>query len=163
MNPEIFNPNDSSLKGPAEDYLRDPRVTVVAVPATDAHFDPSRKQQLWAYPSGTGDEDALQLRVKPDGSAYLADYFIPGDIASSPNIQENPSKDGYVAKRSPTPLRDLAADEKLVLIRIRAGLIQVDDWWVRKGEPKITASPVAEGFTQADRDVLNAIFRKVTG
>jgi hypothetical protein len=168
MNPETYNPLDTSLKGDVEYVLRDPRVKVLSAAPTNSIFDKSfgGRQKSWAFPAGTGDVDAFQFPKNADGSfklgadglPILAGYFIAGDIAPIFNLQSNPTADGFVAKDMPMPMRALTAAEKFVLIRDRAGIIQVDRWFIRDGEPTVPPPSRAAGsFTDADRADLKSI------
>ena len=165
MEPILYKAYDTSLIGQAESILQDPKIFFPA-PDPSAKFDVTRgKQQTWRYPDGTKDVDALDfarnedgsIRVFSDGLPRLVPYYISPAISTKVNIQTNPSLDGYVALYLPTPKRALADDEKFVLVRVIAGGIINDSWWIRKGDPVAPPPPSGDIFTEADRHVLNAI------
>lgn len=147
MDPIFFDSRDKSLIGPALDVLILPGVTLTPNWTPDMgtnadgtpHFDYTRKQQIWKYTAGA--IDAFQLLGGTD-NPQLAAYFVPAQWAAQPNIQTNPSLDKVVFPYSPTPLRALAADETLVVVRVGSYFPEV---WVRKGASTVIDSTNAGG------------------
>lgn len=161
---EIYNPNDKTLIGPAEEALRLPGVVLVPnwtpEQGTNAdgtpYFNYERKQQHWKVVSG--DVNAKKLIGGTD-NPELVDVFIPEAWATKPNIQTNPSKDGVVFPYTPIPLRglDLNTDEKLAVVRVGIFFPAV---WLRRGTPP--APPAQDGsFGKDDRDKLDELLRRV--
>lgn len=164
-----FDSNDKTLIGPAALVLQLPGVVLApnwtpdlgTNPDGTPYFDNTRKQQAWKYTGG--DVDAFRLDGGTD-NPRLVEYFVPASTAAVPNIQTNPSKDGKVYPYSPTPLRALEADEKLVVLRVG---IYFPEVWVRKGTPVSVPTPsVGSGFTGDDHDRLvrvESMLKSLTG
>ena len=153
-----FDPADTSIVGAAEEALRDPRVQKVETQPTGVPFDYNRPQQNWVVPDATEDLAAFKLARKggaPDfDSPHLATYAVPVQWATKPNIQENPSLDGFVQPYAAVPLRALAADESLVTLG--AGAFNIPQVYLRRGAPPANPPNPGSGmgFTDADRKNL---------
>lgn len=162
--PQIDN-TDKSIVDPAEKALRDPRVRMVERQPDGVPFDYNRPQQNWVIDGAGEDVAAFKLARKagaPDfDNPRLVVYAVPPQWASVPNIQENPSMDGFVQPYSPVPLRALAADESLVTLG--AGAFNIPQIYLRKGEAPAPPAPPSTGggFTDADRKQLAFVVQGV--
>ena len=161
MWPQIDD-NDKSIVDAAEKALRHPMVRMVDKQPDGVPFDYNRPQQNWVIEGVGEDENVVFYRVSRKAGApdfdnpRLVIYPVPYQWFKVPNIQPNPSLDGFVHPLSPAPLRqlDLAAQESLVVLG--AGAFNIPQIYLRRGPaPEPPAPPSGGGgFTEADRKQL---------
>ncbi len=157
--------DDASILGDAQTILQDPRVQIVTANPAGVPFDRMRPAQNWVIPDATDDVIGLKLAVDPKTHAldfdhpHLVPMSLPLDRAKTPNIQDNPTRDGFVARLLPAPLRDLAPDEHLVTLT--SGAFLFPQIYVRKGAdpaPPSTGGGTSDGFTEKERAfILNSL------
>lgn len=152
-----FDPSDASIMGPAVEALRDPRVVLVTAQPDGVPFDYNRPQQTWKIDGATDDISAFKLATDPKTHAIdfdnprLVAYAVPLAWAGKPNVQPNPSKDGFTVPYSPVPLRVLADDEHLV--SLGAGTWNFPQVYLRKGAaPTPPPAPSIGGGLTADQE-----------
>lgn len=167
---EVFDPTDKTLLGPAEVVLRMPGIVdhpnwtpdLGLNERGEPFFDFTRNQQAWKADPAIipGDINGYRL-VGGINDPRLIEYYVPADWAKTPNIQDNPSKDGIVFPYAPVPMRGLEHDEKLVMVRVGTYFPSL---FVRKGEKPALAPAPGGGvidFTSADRAKLDEILLRV--
>lgn len=152
------DPADTSIVDAAELALVDPRVQRVTTQPAGIPFDYNRPQQTWVIPDATEDITAFKIARKGGGpdfdSPHLVPYAIPVQWATKPNVQDNPSGDGFTQPYAALPLRALAADESLVTLG--AGAFNIPQVYLRRGAPPANPPNPGSGmgFTDADRKNL---------
>lgn len=160
MEPITFNQQDPFFtgSGPINVVLLDPRVTTRQTAEPGAIYNPAFDQKDWAYPAGTGRVRAWQLDVFDD-KPELVPYIVPEAISSVFNLVTNSNKEGIVPFL-PKPLVPLTGKQAIVKVRVIAGLIVEDQWWVIQ-DSSLTpmadpiTSPAGGSFTDADRKLLH--------
>lgn len=153
MNPITFVQGDKYFDGagPVEVTLRDPAATYYTQPPAGHVFDPSYPEQDFAYPAGTGVLKRLQF-VEVDGEPELALYIIVNP--SRLNMVTNPNKE-TAASKMPTPLIPLSGKQGIVKVRVQAGILLVDEWWLIQDTSVTPPTGPSTGgvvdYTEADR------------